>query len=134
MPQLSIVNRSGEAISCHQDGHHAGGDIERILPSTTVIIQVPSLRLNLTLSPYISSEKEKSTPVHDSWSSGLNGVVIGHSFTFGATWAVLKASEGSPWIIYRSKVFAILIFASYRMLIVLYKDYQGPSSSAHSTS
>ncbi|KAI0084005.1 PLC-like phosphodiesterase [Irpex rosettiformis] len=102
MPQLSIVNRSGEAISCHRDAE--GGVSEIIQPSTTVAIQLPTLRLNLTLSPCVSDEKEKSTPVHDGWGSGLNGIVIGHSLTFGATWAVLKASEGSPWIIYRLKI------------------------------
>ncbi|KAI0818883.1 PLC-like phosphodiesterase [Irpex lacteus] len=103
MHQLTIVNRTGIAISCHHAGHGTE-DFETIQPSATITTEVPSLRLNLTLAPFIHNEKEDSTPIHDSWSSGLNGVVIGHSLTFGATWAVLKASEGSPWIIYRSKI------------------------------
>lgn len=131
MHQLTIVNRTGIAISCHH-AHRGIEDLETIQPSATITTEVPSLRLNLTLAPVIHNEKEDSTPIHDGWGSGLNGVVVGHSLTFGATWAVLKASEGSPWIIYRSKVLATLVIRVLGTLMTI-KDYQRPPPSSPPT-
>lgn len=132
MHRLTIVNRSAIAVWCGHNGSRPEA-FDIIYPSATVTTRVPGHRLNLSLAPYMNHEKKDSTSIHEGWGSGLNGVVIGHSLTFGATWAVLKASEGSPWIIYRSKVLAALDIGVCERLIAM-QAHQRPPPSSHSTS
>jgi hypothetical protein len=116
MRRLSIVNRSSHTISCRKDNPElrpkGGEEVYDIPPSETVVLDVDSLCLNLTL--FSRRSAEKSTTIHDDWlsgSRGLNGVEIGHVITLGATWAAVKVSEGCPWVIYRSKVRSSSSFA-----------------------
>ena len=104
MRRLSIVNRSGDIVSCCVEravrDEHTGTQV--IFPSASVTLELPSFRANLVLSSHTTNEK--SDYADESKILEPDDFTIRAPLTPMALWKLVQVPESCPWAIYRIKV------------------------------
>ena len=111
MKQLTIVNRSYEAILCGvgDSSHSLDNDEEMLGQKLNIIPPCSSATLKLTnfavpLTLLSDAVAEKYLPVDDKCSVCVSAFSVRMPMSLGALWKTIKVPEDCPWRIYRSKV------------------------------
>ena len=104
MKRVTIINRSQDIVNCSAEkcvkGDSDGARL--IFPGASMMLELPSFRVGLILTP--QSVTQKSSSVDEKWSVAPTGFDVRGPLAFGAMWKEVPVLEECPWIIYRIKV------------------------------
>ncbi|KAJ3546549.1 hypothetical protein NM688_g5503 [Phlebia brevispora] len=115
MKQLTIVNHSREIVLCRISRSDAKGNADNdssrkelnvILPSVAMTLEVKNFAVPLTLTP--QTVTEKSTSIDEKWSIAPNGFSIRMPMAMGAFWKVISRKHHRLLILPRREMNSFL--------------------------